>query len=102
MCMYMHMCIIMILPLLHVQELLHPDTREHALMELSKKREVLPELAPLLWHSFGTMAALLQEIVLVYPVIHPPTLTVSNSRYSRTQKKFLSVCITYMYFIATQ
>lgn len=60
-----------------IQELLHPDTREHALIELSKKREVLPELAPLLWHSFGTMAALLQEIVMIYPVINPPTLTVS-------------------------
>eukprot|EP00731_Ephydatia_muelleri_P025480 Em0017g563a len=62
-----------------IQELLHPDTREHALIELSKKREVLPELAPLLWHSFGTMAALLQEIVMIYPVINPPTLTAQQS-----------------------
>lgn len=66
-----------------IQELLHPDTREHALIELSKKREVLPELAPLLWHSFGTMAALLQEIVMIYPVINPPTLTVSKWNETR-------------------
>ncbi len=59
-----------------IQELANPETREHALIELSRKREVLPDLAPMLWHSFGTMAALLQEIVLIYPVINPPTLTV--------------------------
>lgn len=29
-------------------------------MELSKKREVFPDLAPILWHSVGTMSALLQ------------------------------------------
>ena len=59
-----------------IQELSSPETREHALIELSRKREVLPDLAPMLWHSFGTMAALLQEIVMIYPVINPPTLTV--------------------------
>lgn len=59
-----------------IQELTSPETREHALIELSRKREVLPDLAPMLWHSFGTMAALLQEIVMIYPVINPPTLTV--------------------------
>ena len=44
----------------------------------SKKREVVPDLAPMLWHSFGTVAALLQEIVHVYPAINPPHLTVSS------------------------
>ena len=43
----------------------------------SKKREVVPELAPMLWHSFGTVAALLQEIINIYPAINPPHLTVS-------------------------
>lgn len=60
-----------------IQELSSPETREHALIELSRKREVLPDLAPMLWHSFGTIAALLQEIVMIYPVINPPTLNVS-------------------------
>ena len=62
-----------------IQELSSPDSREHALIELSRKREVLPDLAPMLWHSFGTIAALLQEIVMIYPVINPPSLNVSSS-----------------------
>jgi CCR4-NOT transcription complex subunit 9 len=62
-----------------ILELINPDTREHALIELSKKREVLPDLAPMLWHSFGTIAALLQEIVAIYPTINPPTLTAQQS-----------------------
>lgn len=40
-----------------------PNDREAALAELSKKRESFPELAPVLWHSFGVIAALLQEIL---------------------------------------
>jgi hypothetical protein len=43
-----------------IMELSSPETRESALLELSKKREVVPDLAPMLWHSFGTIAALLQ------------------------------------------
>ena len=43
-----------------VLDLTNPQTRENALLELSKKRESFPELAPYLWHSFGTIAALLQ------------------------------------------
>ena len=58
-----------------VLQLCAPDTRESALLELSKKRENYPDLAPVLWHSFGTMAALLQEIICVYPMLSPPTLT---------------------------
>lgn len=49
--------------------------RENALYELSKKRESFPDLAPVLWYSFGTMAALLQEIISLYPMLSPPTLT---------------------------
>jgi CCR4-NOT transcription complex subunit 9 len=45
------------------------------LLELSKKRESFPDLAPVLWHSFGTIAALLQEIVSIYPMLSPPTLS---------------------------
>ncbi|XP_063223452.1 CCR4-NOT transcription complex subunit 9 isoform X2 [Bacillus rossius redtenbacheri] len=33
----------------------------------------------MLWHSFGTMAALLQEIVNIYPAINPATLTAHQS-----------------------
>lgn len=75
-----------------IQELSSPDTREHALIELSRKREVLPDLAPMLWHSFGTIAALLQEIVIIYPVINPPTL---NVRYRQSAPLYymMSKCI---------
>jgi len=44
-----------------------------------KKREVVLDLAPMLWYSFGTMASLLQEIVAIYPYINPPTLTHQQS-----------------------
>jgi hypothetical protein len=37
-----------------VQQVLHPMTREGALLELSKRRETFEDLAPVLWHSFGT------------------------------------------------
>lgn len=39
--------------LVWVTELLDPNRRESALMELSKKREQVPELALVIWHSFG-------------------------------------------------
>lgn len=60
-------------------ELSSPESREAALLELSKKREVVPDLANMLWHSFGTMAALLQEIINIYPAINPPVLTAHQS-----------------------
>nr|SVE75869.1 EOG090X09A7 [Daphnia hispanica] len=64
---------------LWITELTNPETRESALFELSKKREVVPDLAPMLWHSFGTIAALLQDIVSIYPAVSPPTLTAQQS-----------------------
>jgi CCR4-NOT transcription complex subunit 9 len=39
--------------LVYVADLLKESTREAALLELSKKREQVPELALILWHSFG-------------------------------------------------
>uniref|UniRef100_A0A8C9TK57 CCR4-NOT transcription complex subunit 9 n=1 Tax=Scleropages formosus TaxID=113540 RepID=A0A8C9TK57_SCLFO len=47
-----------------INELSSPDTRENALLELSKKRESVPDLAPMLWHSCGTIAALLQTRIM--------------------------------------
>ena len=60
-------------------DLTNPQARENALLELSKKRESFPELAPYLWHSFGTVSALLQEIVAIYPLLSPPSLTAHAS-----------------------
>ena len=62
-----------------VQELIHNKHRERALLELSKKREALPDLAPILWHSYGTIAVLLQEIVCIYPLLTPPSLNAQSS-----------------------
>lgn len=62
-----------------VLDLSNPDLRENALLELSKKRELFQDLAPLLWNSFGTIAALLQEIVSIYPVLSPPNLSPAQS-----------------------
>ncbi len=36
-----------------IAQVLNNQTREGALLELSKKREQVPELALILWHSFG-------------------------------------------------
>lgn len=38
----------------YIADLLAENTREQALLELSKKREQVPELALILWHSFGS------------------------------------------------
>lgn len=62
-----------------VIELSIPEQRESALLELSKKREEFPDLAPILWHSFGTVSALIQEIVSIYPLLSPPALTAHAS-----------------------
>ncbi|XP_057439807.1 uncharacterized protein LOC130731518 isoform X2 [Lotus japonicus] len=69
-----------------ILELSNPDNRERALHELAQvvttsKRELVQdlELAPLIWHSFGTIAVLLQEIVAVYPVLSPPNLSPTQS-----------------------
>jgi len=62
-----------------VAALISPERRENALLELSKKREAFPDLAPVLWHSLGTIAALLQEIVSIYPTLSPPSLTAHSS-----------------------
>jgi CCR4-NOT transcription complex subunit 9 len=62
-----------------VAELLRGESRETALMELSKKREQVPELALVIWHSFGVMTSLLQEIISVYPLLNPSQLTAAAS-----------------------
>jgi len=59
--------------------LTNPALKEQALLKLSKEREGFPNLAPYLWHSFGTMSSLLQEIVSIYPMLQPPSLTAHAS-----------------------
>lgn len=55
------------------------EKREAALLELSKRREQYENLALVLWNSFGSMAILLTEIIDVYPLLSPPSLTASAS-----------------------
>ncbi|CZT24497.1 probable protein involved in cell differentiation/sexual development [Ramularia collo-cygni] len=62
-----------------ISQTLNSSTREAALLELSKKREQVPELALVLWHSFGVMTSLLQEIISVYPLLNPSQLTAAAS-----------------------
>ncbi|VDD81097.1 unnamed protein product [Mesocestoides corti] len=61
-----------------ITNLNNSETREKALLEL-KMRENFPDFAPLLWHSFGAISSLLQEICAVYPYINPPNLTAHQS-----------------------
>lgn len=83
----------------YIADLLNETTREAALLELSKKREQVPELALILWHSFGmdislmplcigspantpvpgVMTSLLQEIISVYTLLNPSQLTAAAS-----------------------
>ena len=62
-----------------VNDLTNPENRETALLELSKKREKVPDLAPIIWNSIGTISALLQEIVSIYPLLCPPKLKATSS-----------------------
>lgn len=62
-----------------IDELKYSDLRDNALLELSKQREHFQELAPFIWHSVGTIPALLQEIVSVYPLLSPPLLDSKTS-----------------------
>ena len=58
-----------------VAALQDPETRENALLDISKRRDLFVDLAPVLWHSYGVVPALLQEIVSIYPLLSPPSLT---------------------------
>ncbi|OZC11581.1 cell differentiation family, Rcd1 [Onchocerca flexuosa] len=62
-----------------ILDLSDSNKREQALLELSKKRETVPDLPLWLWYSFGSMASLLQEVISIYPAIMPPTLTAGQS-----------------------
>ena len=52
-----------------VAELLSGNSRETALMELSKKREQVPELAMIIWHSFGMIDIAKHSSSLANPMI---------------------------------
>uniref|UniRef100_A0A2K1YHG6 Uncharacterized protein n=1 Tax=Populus trichocarpa TaxID=3694 RepID=A0A2K1YHG6_POPTR len=47
-----------------VLDLSNPDLRENALLELSKNKDLFQDLAPFVWNSFGTIAALIQVCLI--------------------------------------
>ncbi|XP_058095157.1 uncharacterized protein LOC131240740 isoform X2 [Magnolia sinica] len=61
-------------------DLREPDRRERAMDILSQQRQAFQDLGLLLWHSFGSVAVLLQEIVSIYHELSPPTLSASASK----------------------
>lgn len=82
--------------LIHVQLITCHVLYFYLLTYHSKKREAVHDLAPWLWYSFGTIAALLQEIVYIYPSIYPPILSVSrdNSDFVQSTDCQLAIDIT--------
>ncbi|CAI9098632.1 OLC1v1035311C1 [Oldenlandia corymbosa var. corymbosa] len=63
-----------------VVKLTNRDLREDALLELCKRKEIFPDLGPLIWNTAGTIAALLQEILSIYPDLsRSQTLTLARS-----------------------
>lgn len=57
-----------------VNDLTNPARKAQALDDLRKQREQVEDLPRILWYSVGTIAALLQEIVSIYPLLSPPAL----------------------------
>lgn len=67
-----------------VYDLSSPETKDSAMFELSKLREIYPIsleniIAPTLWYSFGSIALLLQEVVSIYPYLNTPELKQSHA-----------------------
>lgn len=50
----------------YINQLSNPETRENALLELSKKRESVADLALMLWNSFGTIAGKIRLLLVVF------------------------------------
>ncbi len=58
-----------------IEDIKVPTRRESAFSGLCQQKEYYPDLALYLWHSVGTISALLQEIISLYPHLSPPNLT---------------------------
>ena len=52
----------------------------------------------MLWYSFGSITALLQEIIAVYPTINPPTLSAHQSNRVCNALALLQ-CMYLVYFL---
>lgn len=63
----------------YIMYLRDPVKKYEYFKELNNQRDNVPQLAPILWYSTGTVAILLQEIINIYPNLSPPTLTQAHS-----------------------
>eukprot|EP01147_Barroeca_monosierra_P011211 gene11211-3266_t len=57
--------------ILLIQDLQDANKRENAMATLSKHRDSVKKLAVMLWHSFGIVPILLDEVVSIYPYLCP-------------------------------
>jgi len=76
-----------------VQDLRVVERRENALLELSKRREQLPDLGPVLWYTFGCVVALMQEVLQVYPLLASPSLLTAEASNRVCNSLALLQCI---------
>jgi len=76
-----------------VQDLRVVERRENALLELSKRREQLPDLGPVLWYTFGCVVALIQEVLQVYPLLASPSLLTAEASNRVCNSLALLQCI---------
>nr|GMC49845.1 cell differentiation protein RCD1 homolog [Ipomoea batatas] len=92
-------------------DICNPQLREKALRQVCEKHreELFQVLAPSIWKSFGTVAALIREIISIYHLLSPPKLTLEQSNtvcnalivlqslavHPETRIPFLNACIPY-------
>lgn len=65
--------------LAHIHNLRNKSTRDEAFKQLNNRREADKNLAVLLWHSVGTIALILQEIIMIYPMLNSTTFSQTRS-----------------------
>ncbi|GMM29065.1 CCR4-NOT core subunit [Martiniozyma asiatica (nom. inval.)] len=68
-------------PELHrlLTQFLYGPAKDQALNELGKRRDQYPELAIILWNSFGLMTACMHEVLSIMPALTTRTLTSQQS-----------------------
>lgn len=62
-----------------IQKLKNKGERDEAFRQLNNRREIDKNLAVLLWHSVGTIAIILQEIIMIYPFLSNTTFSQARS-----------------------
>eukprot|EP00918_Siedleckia_nematoides_P015440 GHVU01033461.1.p1 GENE.GHVU01033461.1~~GHVU01033461.1.p1 ORF type:complete len:320 (-),score=54.52 GHVU01033461.1:441-1400(-) len=78
-----------------VMKVTNPETRVDALALLAEHQNSIPDLALVIWHSMGCVAALLQEVIKIYPVIAYGDLTKPESDHVCCALTLLQACATH-------